>query len=214
MGSDAHFSFTGSLAGLLCKRKNDAITIFKRQKRLVHLFYLIEMERIGYSVLKELCSTSLEERNRSFSVIFEKYRYLVYYVSMDIVKNEEEAKDIVNETFLKMYEKRRDFMSESKLKYFLLVTAKNLSINRYNQIKNRLSYSDDIEGTCDEGPVSIDLEQFKGILDKEEYHYVVLHLLYDFSFREIAKANGLTTSQVSSKYQRGIKKLRGYYGGK
>lgn len=172
------------------------------------------MERIGYSVLKKLCSTSVEEMNRAFNLIFEKYRYLVYYVSFDILKSEDEAKDIVNETFLKMYERRRDFMSESKLKYFLLVTAKNLSINRYNQIKNRLAYSDDIEGKYDEESVSIYLEKFKDVLDEEEYKFLVLHLIYGFTFREIAKTNDLTTSQVSSKYQRGIKKLRDYYGGK
>jgi RNA polymerase sigma-70 factor (ECF subfamily) len=186
----------------------------KRQKRLVKLFYLIEMERIGYSVLKKLCSTSIEEMNKAFNLIFEKYRYLVYYVSFDILKSEDEAKDIVNETFLKMYERRRDFMSESKLKYFLLVTAKNLSINLYNQTKNNLAYSDDIEGKYDEESVSIYLEKFKDVLDEEEYKFLVLHLIYGFTFREIAKANDLTTSQVSSKYQRGIKKLRDYYGGK
>ena len=94
------------------------------------MFYLIQMERIGYSVLKKLCSTSVEEMNKAFNLIFEKYRYLVYYVSFDILKSEDEAKDIVNETFLKMYERRRDFMSESKLKYFLLVTAKNCVLDK------------------------------------------------------------------------------------
>ena len=172
------------------------------------------MERIGYSILKKLCSSSTEEMNKSFNLVFKKYRYLVYYVSFDILKNEEEAKDIVNETFLKMYEKRRDFMNESKLKYFLLVTSKNLSINRYNHLKDHLTYSDDTEGRNDEEGVSLYLEKFKDVLDEEEYHYLVLHLIYEFTFREIAKANKLTTSQVSSKYQRGIKKLREYYGGK
>lgn len=186
----------------------------KRQKQLLKLFYLIEMERISYSVLKKLCSTSTEEMNKAFNLVFEKYRYLVYYVSFDILKSEDEAKDIVNETFLKMYERRRDFMSESKLKYFLLVTAKNLSINRYNQTKNHLSYSDDIEGKYDEESVSIYLEKFKDVLDEEEYKLLVFHLIYEFSFREIAKSYGYTTAKVSSKYQRGIKKLRDYYGGK
>ena len=171
------------------------------------------MGKISYSTIKNLCSTSVREMNDAFNVIFEKYRYLVYYVSFDILKNEEEVKDIVNETFLKMYEKRAIFMRENDLKYFLLVTAKNMSINRYKQLKNRLSYSEDMKGTNDDSSVSLYLEKFKKILDKEEYQYLVLHLVYEFSFREIADANKLTTSQVSSKYQRGIKKLRDYYGG-
>ena len=171
------------------------------------------MEKISYSVIKGLCSLNREEMEKSFNIIFEKYRYLVYYVAYDILKSEEEAKDIVNETFLKMYENRGNFDNESKLKYFLLVTAKNLSINRYNQNKDHLAYSDDIEGKADSDNLSIYLEKFKEVLDEEEYQYLVLHLIYGFKFKEIAIANNLTTSQVSSKYQRGINKLRDFYGG-
>lgn len=170
------------------------------------------MEKISYSVLVNLCSATQEMRDASFNAIFNKYRYLVYHVSFEVLKNEEESKDIVNETFIKMYENRRSFMNETKLKYFLLVTARNLSINRYNQMKNYLSYSDDMKGESD-SEVSLLLDKFKDVLDEEEYHYLVLHIIYEFSFREIAKANKLTTSQVSSKYQRGIKKLRDFYGG-
>lgn len=171
------------------------------------------MGKIGYSVLKRLCSRDEEKRNASFNLIFEKYSRLVYYVSYDIVKNDEDAREIVNETFLKMYVKRRSFMSESKLKFFLLVAAKNLSINRYRQNKDHLPYSDDMEGRSDEGSLSLYLEKFKEVLDEEEYQYLVLHLLYDFTFLEIAKVNDKTTAQVSSKYRRGIQKLRDFYGG-
>lgn len=170
------------------------------------------MGKISYSVLKNLCSSKQEVRDESFNLIFEKYRYLVYHVAYDVLKNEEESKDIVNETFLRMFKNRKIFMSESKVKYFLMVVAKNLSINRYNQLKNYLSYSDDIKGEND-SELSLYLEKFKDVLDEEEYNYLVLHIIYEFSFREIAKANKLTTSQVSSKYQRGIKKLRDFYGG-
>ena len=172
------------------------------------------MERISRSVIKKLCSTSKEEVDYSFNIIFKKYRYLVYYVSFDILKNQEEAKDMVNETFLRMYDQRREFDSESKLKYFLLVTAKNLSLNRLKRIKIHLSYSDDLIGKYDTQSLSSYLSKFKGLIDKDEYKYLVLHLIYGFTFSEIADALKLTTSQVSSKYRRGISKLRTYYGGK
>lgn len=171
------------------------------------------MAKISYSTLKNLCSVSREEVDESFNLIFNKYRYLVYYVSFEILKNEEDAKDVVNDTFLKMYKHRRKFMSESNLKYFLLVTAKNSSINKLKQVKDHLSYSDDMKGVDDSNNVSLYLEKFKDILDEEEYEYLVLHIIYEFTFREIAKADSKTTSQVSSKYRRGLKKLREYYGG-
>lgn len=171
------------------------------------------MGKITYSVIKKLCSPSKEEMNRSFNIIFEKYRYLVYTVAYDILKNVEESKDIVNETFLKMYEKRANFTNEGDLKYYLLVIARNLSINRSKQLQYHLSYSDDMAGKSDDKDISLYLEKFKRVLDREEYKYLVLHIVYGFTFLEIAKANHLTISQVSSKYQRGIKKLRDYYGG-
>lgn len=170
-------------------------------------------EKITYSVIKKLCSFDKEEVDASFNLIFKKFRYLVYYVAYDILHDDDEAKDIVEDTFIKMYEKRADFINEKKIKNFLMVTAKNLSINRYNELKKHLSYSDDIKGVEDNANLSIYLDEFKDILDQEEYNYLVLHIMCGFSFREIAKNKNLTTSQVSSKYQRGIRKLRDYYGG-
>ena len=172
------------------------------------------MTKIRNQTIEKLRSTSKEEVDSVFNLIFNKYKNLVYYVSFDILKNSEDAKDIVNDTFLKMYDNRGKLISETKLKYFLLVSAKNLSINRYNENKNHLPYSDDVEGQSDDSHLSIYLEKFKDVLDAKEYRFLVLHIVYEFSFREIAKTYNLTTSQVSSKYQRGIKKLRDYYGGK
>ncbi len=171
------------------------------------------MEKITYSTLRKLCSPSKEEVNASFNLIYGKYSRLVYYVSYDILKSEEEAKDIVNETFLRMFERRRNFQSEQGLKYFLLVTAKNLSFDRYRKRKAEVAYSEEESEGHPEGRENLYLSQFKDILDEKEYRYVVLHLLYGFSFREIAKTDGLSTSQVSSKYRRGVAKLRSYYGG-
>lgn len=172
------------------------------------------MTKIRNQTIEKLRSTSKEEVDSVFNLIFNKYKNLVYYVSFDILKNSEDAKDIVNDTFLRMYDNRDKLISETKLKYFLLVSAKNLSINRYNENKNHLPYSDDVEGQTDDSHLSIYLEKFKDVLDAKEYRFLVLHIVYEFSFREIAKTYNLTTSQVSSKYQRGIKKLRDYYGGK
>ena len=171
------------------------------------------MEKITHSVIKKLCSYHKKDMNDAFNLIYDKYRYLVYYVAFNILKNEDVAKEIVNDAFIKLYEKRSITMTENKIKYFLLVTAKNLSINKLNQAKDHLPYSDDTIGKEDDKSVSLYLEKFKDLLDEEEYQYLVLHLLYEFTFKEIARANHLTVSQVSSKYQRGLKKLRDYYGG-
>ena len=52
-------------------------------------------------------------------------------------------------------------------------------------------------------------------LPENEYEIdlVVLHLLYDYSFKEIAKQYNVSTSVISSKYRRTIKKVKQYYKG-
>ena len=53
------------------------------------------MEKISCSVIRKLCSLSKEEVDESFNIIFNKYRYLVYYVAFDILKDDEESKLLV-----------------------------------------------------------------------------------------------------------------------
>ena len=172
------------------------------------------MERITYKTLKNLCSSNEEKVNKAFDLIFNKYRFLIYYVSLEILKDKEEAKDIVEGTFLKMYERRRYFMNERGVKYFLLRTAKNDSINRLKEINIHEQYSDDINGVKDKDDYSSYYDKFKKLVDEEEFDYLIKHLVYGFTFREIALGKRVTTSVVSSKYRRGLKKLKDYYGGK
>lgn len=171
------------------------------------------MKNVPHSVIKKLCSNSRQEVEDSFNYIFQKYANLVYYVAFDFLKNEEESKDIVNETFLKMYEKRNELANGSNLKYYLLTTAKNTAINRIKKENDHLSFDEEMVGQEDQGHLSLYLDKFKDLLDKEEFDYLVLHILYEYTFKEIAKSYHLTTAQVSSKYQRGLKKLKDYYGG-
>ena len=55
------------------------------------------------------------------------------------------------------------------------------------------------------------IEKFKEFLNKEEIDLIVYHLLYDFSFKEIAKSKQTTVNVISSKYKRTIDKIKKYY---
>ena len=47
--------------------------------------------------LKDLKSSSKQVMERAFNDIYQEYKLLVYFVSFDILKNQEDAKDIANE---------------------------------------------------------------------------------------------------------------------
>ena len=57
------------------------------------------------------------------------------------------------------------------------------------------------------------IEKFKDFLSKEEVDLIVLHLLYDFTFKEIAKDKSTTVDVISSRYRRAILKVKQHYKG-
>jgi DNA-directed RNA polymerase specialized sigma24 family protein len=58
-------------------------------------------------------------------------------------------------------------------------------------------------------PISEELlTEIKTIVDGETYEIIILHLVQNLKFREIADTKNMTTSSVIGKYDRGIKKIR------
>ena len=94
------------------------------------------MSKINLKVLYDLKSPSREKMENAFNIIYKEYSYLVFYVSLKIVKDNDIAKDITNETFYKFYSNKDNIDSEKNIKYYLTTISKNLSLNYLSSIKN------------------------------------------------------------------------------
>ena len=55
------------------------------------------------------------------------------------------------------------------------------------------------------------IEKFKEFLDEEEIDLIVYHLLYGFTFKDLAIMKNVTTDVISSKYRRTLIKIRKNY---
>lgn len=170
------------------------------------------MGKINFKVLYDLKSPNREIMEKAFNIIYKEYSYLIYYVSLKIVKDNETAKDITNETFFKMYANRDNIDSEKNLKYYLTTISKNLSLNYLNKIKNEEELNENITYTTDNHDHFNDyIEKFKEFLNEEEIDLIIYHLLYGFTFKDIALMKEVSVDVVSSKYRRTIVKIRKYY---
>ncbi|PTR01558.1 RNA polymerase sigma-70 factor (ECF subfamily) [Mucilaginibacter yixingensis] len=71
----------------------------------------------------------------AFKLIFEEYYQRLSYFTRTIV-GDEEAEDIVQETFVKLWERADTFDNTTSIKAFLYLTAKNacLNVTRHNKI--------------------------------------------------------------------------------
>lgn len=52
------------------------------------------------------------------------------------------------------------------------------------------------------------MEQFKGIINEEEYNIIVLKCKYNLKFNEIADFYDKPVSSVTNIYHRGVKKIK------
>ena len=170
------------------------------------------MAKITFLTLNNLKSTSKEVVENAFNIVYKEYSYLVFYVVLQIVKDNDLALELTNETFTNFFINKDNINSSKNVKYYLVTTGKNLAINRMKKDSRIIELSDnytyELNKTDD---FKSYIEKFKEFLNKEEIDLIVYHLLYDFSFKEIARNKNVSINVISSKYKRAIDKIKKYY---
>ncbi len=162
---------------------------------------------------KYLKSSSKQVMERAFNDIYQEYKLLVYFVSFDILKNQEDVKDITNETFMQFFINKNKIRNYKKIKYYLLTTCKNLSINllkknnKYEQLDNEIACFDQ------KNEFNTYIDKFKEYLNEEELELIIYKFLYDFTFKDIANEQGVSIDSISSKYKRTLDKVKKHYKG-
>ena len=163
------------------------------------------------TLIKKLKSKDAMLVEEGFEGIYHKYFKLIYVCINNIVRNTSVVEDLIADTFLKLYENRDKIDDTRNFKYYLVTIAKNLSIN-YVKDKNNLNislddtYLDNIEEEKNE------LNEIINVLDKylneEEIKIIINHLIFGFTFEEIAKKMNVNTNSIKTKYYRAIKKVQ------
>lgn len=79
---------------------------------------------------KELILQLQNNESKSFDILFEKYSGRLYRFSFSLLKNNEDAKEIVQETFFRVWEKRHKIDSAKSFKSFLFTISYHLIIDQ------------------------------------------------------------------------------------
>ncbi|PKV50265.1 RNA polymerase sigma-70 factor (ECF subfamily) [Aquimarina sp. MAR_2010_214] len=79
----------------------------------------------------------------SFRKLFEKHYAELCSLAYNYLKDTERSKDIVQEVFIKVWEKKKDLVQESNAHYYLFTAVKNNCIDVLRKHKYTLSLSDD-----------------------------------------------------------------------
>ncbi|MCF6269194.1 MAG: RNA polymerase sigma factor [Melioribacteraceae bacterium] len=163
--------------------------------------------------MKPIKSTTLKELNEKISLpeLYEKYSNDIFKYSFSILKNNDEAKDAVQEVFVKYIESESTFQRNSSYKTWLLVLTRNYC---YNRIKSKGFKNFNFEEQVINKTYEVDYDTEISIkeallqLNSEDNELIFLREYESYSYKEIAEHTDQSLENVKIKIFRARKKLR------
>ncbi len=139
----------------------------------------------------------------------------VFLIALSFTKNTQDAEDIMQNAFLKLWKSKEHFKSEEHIAKWLTVVVSNESKNLLKLYKRQANMpqtdlSEDFPfNSCE------DKALFTAVMKLPPRLSLVIHLFYyeDLSVKEIGEALGLSESAVKTRLNRGREKLKDLLGG-
>ncbi len=155
---------------------------------------------------QELINGCRKNNEKSQKFLYEKYKSKLMGLAIRYSKTREEAEDIFQESFIKIFKNIRKVKNAEYLDRWIKHILINTAINSYRQ-KSRLSFESIGHTDCESNNYEqilgqIDNEQYLGIIQKmpDGYKFVFqLFVIEGYSHKEIA--NMLRISEGTSKSQ-------------
>lgn len=154
-----------------------------------------------------------EHDEEAFDEIYQKYFRLVKHVVFQILPSDMIADDIVQETFLKMYENIESYQNDISFSAWLCTIAKNLALNEKKK-RNRLvalpekEKADETMSIAEKSDNERLLKQVKEVLGEKDYNLLMLRLYHGLSYKELSDMTGETVAALTNRYHRAIKKVK------
>jgi RNA polymerase sigma-70 factor, ECF subfamily len=162
----------------------------------------------------------LQGDTNAFSFLIEKYKNMTYTIAIKIVKNNEDAEEIAQDSFLKAFNKLGTFKGESKFSTWLYTIVYRNAISKVR--KKKIITSDIDEHVINNFQSDHDFPQIEALKNKEQKIYVkkiidklpetdalliTLFYLNESKIDEIEEITGLTKTNIKVKLFRARKKL-------
>jgi RNA polymerase sigma factor, sigma-70 family len=152
----------------------------------------------------------------AFEEFYRGTERIVYTFALSILKNHDDAFDVVQDTYLKIRAAAHLYKPMGKPMAWVFTITRNLSMSKLRSkavtdnievenIENDLAFS-----YVTDQEDKLVLQSVLKILKEQEREIILLHAISGFTHNEIARNLGIPLSTVLSKYHRGLKKLKKY----
>ena len=169
----------------------------------------------------------------SFRLLVDRYKNPLFSASYRLIRNKDDAEDLVQEAFIKAYEHLAGFDQKRSFFTWLYTICVNLTINKLKKRdylldeKNCLDHNTNAESITrqalpveqtTEGEQRIDRERKRKLLDSllqkislKNRTAVILRYQEELSYQEIAQTLGISQNVAKVRVHRGLEKLRALF---
>jgi len=149
--------------------------------------------------------------------IYDEYLGYIYSIIYGIVGQRENAEDITQEFFVKLYSMAENMELKDSHRTFLATVARNMAIDFVRKNSRSIPVDDFVEEGIE--PTSDDkveetvvgnmtVMQALATLSENERRVVSMKILSDMTFNEISDALNIPMGTITWRYREAIKKLR------
>ena len=168
---------------------------------------------------KKLIHSLIDGDFEAFDQLFRNYNQRMYYFAKSILKSHEDAKDIVQEVFLRIWKNRASIDTRSSFKSYLFTISYNIIVDTMRKRVTEQKFRDELikNAAKEEFLINEELE-YKEL--NTSYHKAIselppkrqqiykLHRFENKSYQEIASKLDISANTVRNQMTQAIKFLR------
>ena len=161
----------------------------------------------------ELVEAANQGDRSAFEELYHRYRDWVFSVACRFCRNEDDACDVLQETFFYFFNKFPGFKLRAQLKTFLYPAAKHLALNRLKKAAQTVPLIPEFDQILpnmlsDELSERRELFKFVQILPEAQREVVMLRFADDLDLSEIATTMGIPVGTVKSRLHQALARLK------
>ncbi|MDR6760749.1 RNA polymerase sigma-70 factor (ECF subfamily) [Flavobacterium sp. 2755] len=162
----------------------------------------------------------LQGQTNAFAVLVDRYKNMIFTLALKMVKNREEAEEVSQDTFIKIYNSLNKFKGDSKFSTWIYKIAYNTCLDRLKKSKKEDlnisidDFSSHLIKTMDNALSALEDKERKqtiqnclNLLPSEENFLLTLFYFEDQNLEEIGKIMSINANNVKVKLFRSRQKL-------
>jgi RNA polymerase sigma-70 factor (ECF subfamily) len=154
----------------------------------------------------------INKDNDAFKVVYEETKKGVFSIIISYVHSKTVTEDLMQDTYIKMIKKIRQYQKGRNFNAWLMQIAKNTALDYLRKSKKEFLYDPQesayLHQDLGTDPKTYDVLDLVESLDDEDKQVVLMRVVGEYKFKDIAKVVDKPLGTVLWIYQKSLKKLK------